>query len=83
MADSFEKVSGSGPTTGSRQRSQSTVSRVDVEFFDKQGVQELRKTLTRQSAQDQQSPSAAESGITFDGSKGFDFEQVLRENVQK
>lgn len=86
MAGSLEKAQVSGITTAPHQRSKSIVSREGIEFFDQQGIQELRKTLSRQSAlgaQDQRSPSSAESAITFDETKGFNFEQVLRDKVQK
>lgn len=83
MADSIEITSVSAPTKKTRRQSQRTAPRVDVEFFDQQGVQELRRTLTRQSGHSAQDNSSLESGRTLDEIKEFDFEQVLRDFVQE
>ncbi|KAF8638207.1 hypothetical protein AX16_010553 [Volvariella volvacea WC 439] len=51
------------------QRVQSRVSRVEVDYFDHNGVQDLRRTLSRRSTREANQP--------------FDFERVLRDTVQR
>lgn len=71
-----------------RGRANSSVSRVDVAFFDPAGVQDLRQTLTHQNdgvTADQQLNSekrSSSSGTTLN-EEPFDFEKVLRNVVQR
>lgn len=66
-------------------RSGSVVSRVNVEFFDPAGVQDLRRTLTHKSIQEK--PSFSSSVATLTGLTGgdgaFDFEKTLRHVIRK
>jgi ATP-binding cassette subfamily G (WHITE) protein 2 (SNQ2) len=70
----------------------STVSHVDLDFFDPTGVQELRRTLTQKSTQEHnrpngEKPSFSNSDLTLTGltggDGGFDFEKTLRHVVRK
>ncbi|KAJ3501614.1 hypothetical protein NLJ89_g9259 [Agrocybe chaxingu] len=74
-------------------RRDSQVSHVSVEFFDPAGVEQLRRTLTQQTKQEQHEmqelggshPSAASSEVTLhmDGDGPFDFEKMLRHAIRK
>lgn len=83
--------SSSGAVQSTTSQSDSKVARVDIEHFDPTGVQELRRTLTKKSANDVQqeksSTSYASSDITLTGltlGEGpFDFEKTLRHLVRK
>lgn len=68
-----------------RARRGSSVSHVDVDFFDPAGVKELQRTLTRMSANnDQQRTSSTNSDTTLlPGDGPFDFEKTLRVLLKK
>lgn len=75
------------PTPG-RRRGNSSVSRVDVDFFDPAGVQELRRTLTQQHDEEKAKGhrSSTSSDRTLDvktEDEPFDFAKTLREIVRK
>jgi ATP-binding cassette subfamily G (WHITE) protein 2 (SNQ2) len=76
------------PTIQKRRRRGSTVvSRVDIGYFDPTGVDELRRTMTRMSAQTVPQATIAPSEkseltLTF-GDGPFDFEGTLRQVVKK
>ncbi|KAF8997054.1 pleiotropic drug resistance ABC transporter [Cyathus striatus] len=72
----------------------STVSHVDVDFFDPNGVQHLRRTLTNSpSYQDPKSEGCRQCGretfresssdTTLAGDQPFDFEKTLRDIIRK
>ena len=66
---------------GLRARSGSSVSRVDVEFFDPEGVEALRRTMTKET-KDLGRPSAAPSSTALTD-EPFDFEQTIRNVVRR
>lgn len=65
--------------------------RVDLGFFDPEGVQELRRTMTQKSRnvppEEHSRPSFASSAITLSGlavgDGPFDFEKTLRHVIRK
>ncbi len=70
-----------------RKHGNSSVSRVDIDFFDREGVQQLQRTLTRQHEEekDQRRRSTSSSDRTL-GSKSdepFDFAKTLRSIVRQ
>ncbi|KAF8638204.1 hypothetical protein AX16_010550 [Volvariella volvacea WC 439] len=66
------------------QRVQSRVSRVEVDYFDHSGVQELRRTLPQQGhAQRVECSSDGSADTLGEGKDSFNFEQLLRDTVQK
>jgi ATP-binding cassette subfamily G (WHITE) protein 2 (SNQ2) len=66
-----------------RARSGSSVSRVDVEFFDPEGVQALRRTMTKE-ANDRDRPSVASSSSDHTlTDEPFDFEKTVRHFVRR
>lgn len=66
-----------------RARSGSSVSRVDVEFFDPEGVQALRRTMTKE-AKDRDRPSAASSSSDHTlTDEPFDFEKTIRHFIRR
>ena len=66
-----------------RARSGSSVSRVNVEFFDPEGVQALRRTMTEE-AKDRSRPSVASSSTDDTLTDGpFDFEKTVRHFVRR
>ena len=66
-----------------RARSGSSVSRVNVEFFDPEGVQALRRTMTEE-AKDRNRPSVASSSSDHTLTDGpFDFEKTVRHFVRR
>lgn len=74
----------------SRPRRGSSVSHVDVAFFDPQGVQELRRTLTQQSIQENKNrPPGSRGSLSTDltltpkDGEPFDLAKTLRKIVQK
>ncbi|KAF8960414.1 pleiotropic drug resistance ABC transporter [Flammula alnicola] len=77
----------SGKPEFSRQRRNSSVSHVDVDFFDPAGVLELRRTLTRRNEEEkrEQARRSSESSTAtlrvLD--EPFDFEKTLRRAVRK
>lgn len=66
---------------GLRARSGSSVSRVDVEFFDPEGVEALRRTMTKET-KDLGRLSAAPSSTAL-ADEPFDFEQTIRNVVRR
>lgn len=64
-----------------RQRSNSSVSRVDVGFFDPSGVQELRRTITQQQIEEGSRNSDLTLNVKDD--EPFDFEKTLRLAVKR
>ncbi|PPQ81326.1 hypothetical protein CVT25_015082 [Psilocybe cyanescens] len=64
-----------------RPRGNSSVSRVDIEFFDPSGVQALRRTMT----EDRPRLSSDSSEATLDVKDGqpFDFEKTLKRIIRK
>ncbi|KAF8156049.1 pleiotropic drug resistance ABC transporter [Crassisporium funariophilum] len=73
-----------------RPRGNSSVSRVDVEFFDPAGVQKLRRTLTNQQddkndhgVSEKRSSSSSDATLNVGDDEGFDFEKTLRHIVRK
>lgn len=84
----YERPPHSPPPPQARPRRGSSVSRVDITFFDPEGVQELRRTLTQQSNAKNGSPGSQES-VTSDATLAakeggsFDLAKALRRIVQK
>lgn len=71
-----------------RPRGSTVVSRVDIGYFDPTGVDELRRTMTRMSAQTVPATIApsdkSELTLAFGPGDGpFDFEKTLRQVVKK
>ncbi|TFK38227.1 pleiotropic drug resistance ABC transporter [Crucibulum laeve] len=69
-----------------RKRRGSSVSRVDIDFFDPTGVRDLHRTLSRKSTHHgEKRPSTTESDITLApiGDGPFDFEKTLRGLLRK
>ena len=69
-----------------RKHGNSSVSRVDIDFFDREGVQQLQRTLTRQHEEekDQRRRSTSSSDRTL-GSKSdepFDFAKTWQKQVR-
>lgn len=66
-----------------RTRSGSSVSRVNVEFFDPEGVQALRRTMTKETM-DRGGPSAVPSSTDHTLThEPFDFEKTVRHIVRR
>ncbi|TFK38290.1 pleiotropic drug resistance ABC transporter, partial [Crucibulum laeve] len=81
------------PTHPPDARRNSSISRVDIDYFDPAGVNELRRTLTRQSTKSHHrdgrpvsrplsSASSSESTLAVD-EESFDFQKSLRKIVRK
>ncbi|TDL30143.1 hypothetical protein BD410DRAFT_780681 [Rickenella mellea] len=76
---------------GSRKRKGSTASRVDIDYFDPEGVHNLRRTITQLSAATSHGesrrnvslPEGSDSSEVTIGDEKFDFEQILRTVLQK
>lgn len=66
-----------------RPRRESSVSHVDVSFFDPEGVQELRRTLTRRSVQESLGNVSTDSTLAPKDGEPFDLAKTLRRIVQK
>ncbi|KAF8069190.1 pleiotropic drug resistance ABC transporter [Lyophyllum atratum] len=72
----------------SRRRRSSSASHVDVDFFDPDGVRDLKRTLTRMSTVgegakgDAQHMTSTDSDDTVAGDGAFDFEKTLRSAVK-
>ncbi|KAJ3498887.1 hypothetical protein NLJ89_g10164 [Agrocybe chaxingu] len=71
-----------------RQRSNSLVSHVDVEFFDPAGVQELRRTMSMQRQEEYHEMQEIASVVTeatlhISDDGAFDFEKTLRHVLRK
>lgn len=64
----------------------SSVSRVDVGFFDPEGVRELKRTLTAEKTKNldpESRASTADSTLAQKQGDSFDFAKVLRETQQR
>ncbi|PPQ74645.1 hypothetical protein CVT26_005690 [Gymnopilus dilepis] len=67
-----------------RQRSNSSVSRVDVGFFDPAGVQELCRTITKQQIDERSRTSeSSEATLHIKDNEPFDLEKTLRLAVKR
>jgi ATP-binding cassette subfamily G (WHITE) protein 2 (SNQ2) len=88
-----EKDHGEHPPTThpdfSRGRRNSSVSRVDVDFFDPAGVQDLRRTMSKQLGDSDEQAKGRPSSISTDETirvredEPFDLEKMLRRAVRK
>jgi len=85
---SSEPPPSSSPRTEfKRPRRGSSVSRVDVDFFDPAGVQQLRRTMTQQregedKLSEKRSSKSSET-LQADDDQPFDFERALRRIIRK
>ncbi|KAJ6552975.1 pleiotropic drug resistance ABC transporter [Mycena capillaripes] len=61
----------------------STVARVDVDFFDPNGVRQLRRTLTEMSLRESGSDTSEALLVPPAGAEPFDFEKTLRDIVRR
>ncbi|PPQ86500.1 hypothetical protein CVT25_008244 [Psilocybe cyanescens] len=75
------------PVTGkpkTRPRGNSSVSHVDLEFFDPSGVQALRRTMTQENVDHSRSSSdSSEATLNIKDDQHFDFEKTLRHVIRK
>lgn len=75
------------PVTGkpkTRPRGNSSVSHVDLEFFDPSGVQALRRTMTQENVDHSRSSSdSSEATLNIKDDQPFDFEKTLRHVIRK
>jgi len=78
----------SATATSPARRRNSSVSHVDLEFFDPSGVQELRRTMTqdkqKQEEEDRRSSESSDATINVGDRDGpFDFEKTLKQIIRK
>lgn len=62
-----------------RRRSSSSVSRVNIDFFDRDGVARLERTLTTMSQQSQAGQQSIDSDTTINFDGPFDYAKTLRQ----
>ncbi|KDR70391.1 hypothetical protein GALMADRAFT_254847 [Galerina marginata CBS 339.88] len=70
-----------------RPRGNSSVSRVDVDFFDPDGVHQLRRTMTQQKedepAQNKRTSQSSDATLHVKDDQPFDFEKTIRHMVRR